>query len=388
MDDLRSYIPHVSKEYELKQLRRLPVPLQCKLALKWFKKIGSSNKNIDKNSFIQQLNEFIDFKIGRREVSSTIVNKFWPKGLTIQQLAQIDSSILLQHSSHYQWNSQTLLNSHNLTNYTPPLNKIFKMEFMYSLQSELSKTHLCHINSFLHHTLPIWLVRIQLYDKNLANLETNKLVSRTPFYVAFVQNSPTIIHSPGNDPFFDLIIQCLKRALSNRELIHMKPNETEPVRDLANIFITSGASRYSESMGRWSDFASKSKTDISPLSDLTNHNSIKGRDVTENKIDTEIKSMLKFKGTNGNKNDYASLVPTERVNFTLNNQNNNGDTITLKFRFKGEDIFGGLHKLCDQSLIDVDKVPGWLAGENGVHSGIIENGDFIKEDKPIYRGLP
>ena len=75
---------------------------------------------------------------------------------------------------------------------------------------------------------------------------------------------------------------------------------------------------------------------------------------------------------------YTSLVPVEKVGFTIKNEISNR-MITMKLKFSGSDIFGGLHELCDRNLIDVDKVPGWLAGENGTFSGTILNGEFHQE---------
>lgn len=75
---------------------------------------------------------------------------------------------------------------------------------------------------------------------------------------------------------------------------------------------------------------------------------------------------------------YSSLVPIEKVGFTLKNEINSR-IITIKLKFNGNDIFGGLHELCDKNLINIDKVPGWLAGENGSFSGTIMNGDFQRE---------
>ena len=77
---------------------------------------------------------------------------------------------------------------------------------------------------------------------------------------------------------------------------------------------------------------------------------------------------------------YASLVPVEKTEFTLKNQvPESTDQVVIKFRFRGNDIFGGLHELCDKQLIDIDKVPGWLAGENGVESGTIDEGMFTRD---------
>ena len=94
--------------------------------------------------------------------------------------------------------------------------------------------------------------------------------------------------------------------------------------------------------------------------------------------DNEAKSMLKFKGSTEYPNGCESQTAVSKVAFQLKDPN---DDITIGFKFHGSDVFGGIHQLCNQELIDVDKVPGWLSGENGASSGTIKNGDFIKKTR-------
>lgn len=269
-----------------------------------------------------------------------------------------------------------------------------------------------------------------LYSK-LDRIKGKTLISRRPYYVAFPLNSPTIFHSVDKDIYARLVLQSISRTISERETIIFKPIQKVPIKSIHNMITSVGPSRYAESMGPWECYAD-ANFEQSPLHDIEKHQGLVGKRVLMRDFDDSFltndenfygkeepdirrlrleKNMIKFKGSvkgvmdekydslkefnehvhnieNGEKkvnsektvyvSRYTSLVPVEKVGFTIKNEISNR-MITMKLKFSGSDIFGGLHELCDRNLIDVDKVPGWLAGENGTFSGTILNGEFHQE---------
>ncbi|EJS42249.1 chl4p [Saccharomyces arboricola H-6] len=269
-----------------------------------------------------------------------------------------------------------------------------------------------------------------LYSK-LDRVQEKTLISRRPYYVAFPLNSPIIFHSVDKDIYARLILQSISRTISERKTIIFKRIQKIPMKSIHNMITSMGPSRFAGSMGPWKCYAD-ANFEHSPLHDYEKHQGLTGKRVLMREFDDSFldneenfygkeepevrrlrleKNMVKFKGTaegiidekyntlkefnerihsirskenKENLNEavyisrYSSLVPVEKVGFTLKKEINDR-VITLKFNFRGNDIFGGLHELCDRNLINVDKVPGWLAGENGSFSGTILNGEFVQE---------
>ncbi|EDO18169.1 hypothetical protein Kpol_1031p77 [Vanderwaltozyma polyspora DSM 70294] len=445
------FIPNFDRKLLLKQLLKLPLSTLCDLTINWTSKFGnSSNKNIDSLQGI--LEHYKRKKVRRRVVASRILLEYWPLGLNLYQIAQIDCHLLIHKPNNYYWNSATAWKANN----EKALLIINPDKFIKNLKEDLSKFYLSNIYIFKHPELPLIICRIQLFDFNnmfltalpernpdgkndiqsieldVRTYQERELTSRRPFYVAFPENSSIVIHSSDSDSYAKLILQSVQKTLSERVPVLLKPNEDTPVRSLDAMNVINGISRYSQAFGPWKNYADAS-FDISPFSKPNEHISINGKRIIINDDDDKsanssnvikrIKlenNMLKFKGTkegvrkinieksisernktggllsdidvttNKNKypSPYTSLIPISKVEFTMiNTIEESQEDVAIKFKLKGNDIFGGLHQLCDQELIDVSKVPGWLAGENGISSGKIINGDFQKEFKRKRGGL-
>lgn len=446
LDD--GYVPKNERKNLLKKLLRLPLPVLCHLVIHWASKYGTAN-NVDLETITSNMQTLEKRKVKRRLLGTKILLEYWPDGLSLYQLAQLDCYTLVYKPNLYLWNSSTAWNAENERQV---LHTDFD-KFTMNLREDLQKFYLSNIHIFEHPDLPLMILRIQLFDRNnsfLLNFPTDKkngkvssnrtlpdkslrigtasdqqLVSRSPYYIAFALNSPNIIHSPDDDSYAQLILQSVQKTLSDREPIVLKVNQTNAVRSLEAMQILQGVSQFSSSLGPWSTYAQAS-FEISPLDTIEKHPCVKGKriliddDTSDDEDSREIKrlqlerNMIRFKGSrkgiearkayevrkindrihNPDKESsswgdqlnsitkYTSLVPVEKASFTtMKELPNSQKQISLKFKFRGKDIFGGLHELCDKRLIDISKVPGWLAGENGADSGTIINGDFVKEIK-------
>jgi len=47
---------------------------------------------------------------------------------------------------------------------------------------------------------------------------------------------------------------------------------------------------------------------------------------------------------------------------------------SVKLSFQGSHVFAGIRKLVESGIIDGEKLPGWMTGEEGVSNGIVRNG--------------
>lgn len=440
------YVPNSNTSTVFKQLMKLPITTLYDLTLSWFAKFGGSfDGNI--NLLTETLDLLIEKGIKRKVIVNRILYMYWPDGLNIFQLAEIDCHLMISKPDKFKWLPSRAFQG----NGKPYVVQLQPAKFIEDLQTDLGKIYPCHVYLFKHPSLPTLITRIQLFNSNnlflnssnmgninkeslyskLDRAQTKELVSRKPYYVAFPLNSPTIFHSADKDIYARLILQSISRTISERETIVFKLIQKIPMKSIDSMLISAGPSRFAESMGPWKCYAD-ADFEHSPLHDYEKHQGLTGKKVLIRDFDDSFlsngvefnekeepevrrlrleKNMVRFKGSTkgiidekyntlkefnervhnisrGKKesfsNDavyisrYTSLVPVEKVGFTLRKEFNSR-AITVKFKFRGNDIFGGLHELCDKNLINIEKIPGWLAGENGSYSGTIIDGGFVQE---------
>lgn len=453
-----TFIPKLREDVVYRKLAKLTLDQLCEVILKWFRKFGggSHGEDIKLGQVETTVRVFQTQKVNKKTVISRIMYVYWPDGLNVYQLAELDCVAMMQRSKEHKWKSKYMIN---------PLNEKtigFMMDpknFKQALNNEVSKLHLTHMFLCKHTTLPVIVVRIQSYETNnsflssvgkngiILNLQTlddkleksqnDDLISRKPFYIVFALNCPFIIHSSQEDSYTQYILDCVTRILSQRDPMILKDRNNTAITSLEKILILDGPSRFGNSMGLWSKYA-EGKLELTPLGDIEKHESYKGRkiivrkfdEITEDDENPELKrlrkekNMIRFKGSkDGIVNQkileikksltkihalddrvsrvtlskYTSLVPTRKVEFKIirdewKHPDLNDDidleiidqqaefpiSPSIKISMKGNDVFGGLHQLCDQNLINVDKIPGYLTGENGLNSGVIINGEFVK----------
>lgn len=436
MDSLDEFMPYGDKKSTFKKLIKLPLAVLGHLVLHWASKYGTeTGMHIEKLQYV--IETLQKRKVKRNVLASRVLLEYWPRGLHLYQLAQIDCYLVVHRPALFYWKSSTIYDASNERHIVR-----FTLEKLIGgLKQDLSKFYLCNVHSFEHPTLPLLVLRIQLFDRSnkfrpqSAEMPTGDYISsnsfierglttRSPFYVAFPSNSSSIIHSPDGDTYSNLILQSIQRVLSYTKPILLKLDETNAVRSLESMQILRGVSRFSHSLGPWSCYADTS-FEVSPLGQIEKHQAVTGKriltpdDLSEDeglpgaKKPRFEKSMLRFKGSkegvkakkayelkkfssrihNPDKDSqcsptavqasvsqYTSLVPVEKIDLTLKNKvSESQDHVMIKFKFRGNDVFGGLHELCDRQLLNIDNVPGWLTGENGVESGTIENGEFIRD---------
>ncbi|QLQ81891.1 hypothetical protein HG537_0G01450 [Torulaspora globosa] len=419
MDLTDRLIPYNDRKFVLRKLLKLPLAVLGYLVVHWASRYGVESRNgvarIEASIEILQKR-----KVKRRVLATRILLEYWPRGMYLYQLAQIDCYLLVYRPSQYYWMSSTAWNARN----EKQIMHLDFDRFVQRLKEDLQTLYLCNVHSFKHPEMPLLICRVQLFDhsnKFRADAIERQLVSRSPYYIAFPLNSPNIIHSPDEDSYAKLILQSVQKIYSEREPVMLRPNQIVPVRSLEALQILQGASRYSNALGPWACYAGVS-FEISPLGKIEKHESMRGRRVLSSSEDLpddslleakrlqHEKAMVRFKGSSEgvmkrkayemkrfsqrihnpdkesspseesevNVSKYSSLVPVEKVEFTLTKDiPPTSGRVSIKFKFRGNDIFGGLHELCDQGLIQVEKVPGWLAGENGADSGAVMNGEFI-----------
>lgn len=426
-----NYVITVENSSLYRKLLKLPLTAICDLALRWSSSHGCKHPHEDVKATTERWKKK---KVQRKIAASTVLLQYWPDGLNLLQLAQLDCYLLFHKPNSYVWMSQTAYNKNN-----EKVNlSIDPDSFISGIKNDLGKLYMSHLYFCKHPEFQMVVCRIQLFDYNneflsLTEVSSHEddrsypeitpdfgasirkeLVTRAPFYICFPLNSPVVIHTVGTDLYAKLILESVQKCIFGREKLTLVPNEDAPIKNLKTLNILHGTSRYAHSLGPWSAYA-ESDIELSPLTDLKAHELVCGRSILckTSEFTKEAlmeKTMIKFKGRSykghfhraseakrrfdkmiyrsantsekGNSSsfnsNYASLIPATNVEFILKDEITAQENVTIKFTFQGNDIFGGLHELCDRDLIDLEKVPGWLAGENGPDSGLIENGHFTK----------
>jgi len=55
----------------------------------------------------------------------------------------------------------------------------------------------------------------------------------------------------------------------------------------------------------------------------------------------------------------------------------------VRISFQGSHVFAGVRQLVEYGVIDGQKMPGWMTGEDGVSIGVVRRGRMMKKEKTI-----
>ncbi|AET38262.1 Chl4p Ecym_2542 [Eremothecium cymbalariae DBVPG len=342
--------------------------------------------------------DIIDMSL--KTLANLIFTDLWPGGLNIYQLAQLDVSAICSDKLSISWVVSATMDKDDKT---IVVNMDFK-EFNHKLKELLGKVHTFHIYSASHPCLPLIIYRIQLFETN-----GSQFVSHKPFFVVMPLRYKVIFHSAQRDIHSQFILQCVSIALNqSRNVIRLRPI-SRPTKELLTVLDRNFGTALANSLhGAWAAYLDVD-AEPTPLGSPEKHPIVVGKRRLISDDDEGIKSkkeraMLRFKGSKrGVKSKtkylnkrfyqriyrmcdqdvadaeietdiYLSLVPVKKVEYIIRITG----SVEFKLKLSGLDIFGGIHELCDKQHIEIDELPGWLTGENGNESGIIENGDFRK----------
>lgn len=245
-------------------------------------------------------------------------------------------------------------------------------------------------------------VRIQIFEaKSVSSLLTSSTVDRynaaPPIYLAFPDSSPHLIHSylPPDNVYLKTVFQALTTIFSQQgKQLSLKESAEIPVKSLAALSVLKGSNRSAQAQGAWGVYArGEADSQNNPLEPY----SLCTKRRQEQELEEDIrrsskrglsdKSLQKLTNLRFHGNiDYSTGDEVPNVQFSsaefllkseFKGKRNNGNfkpTITL--RLHGSDVFGGIKDLAMERIVDVAKMPGWMTGERGASSGVVENGRF------------
>ncbi|AOA63322.1 Outer kinetochore protein [Komagataella phaffii CBS 7435] len=399
-----SYIPPRLAEQNSRFLNRVALKSLLELVKIWSRWPATKPKH----NIGSEVDLFTESNITKKKLIDKILVEYWPNGLNLLQLSQIDTQLIVKKPSASSmgssgWTSSMakipLSGEELMITIEPQL-------FLDQLMTHLSKVYLCHSYVAKHPVLPLTIIRVQVFDfipmkKRIPSKD--ELVSHKPFFLAIPQNSPFVIHTAFQDSVTKTIMQSIELTLSSstRQVV-LAPTNDPPVKTLEALHIFKGNSRFSNSLGSWQPYAD-GDVDMPVLGEEKNHPIVKVNRIDNNAVSNrptrEQIAMLRFKGTvdplkserlfedtraikeveEDNTNPYSSIAPVQFVKLALKSaDDSNENPITIKFT--GTDVYAGLYELAVKGPVDAALIPEALTGEYGVESGTLENGKFTKEE--------
>lgn len=380
------------------KLKRIPYELLKELTKEW---LGRYKPEIQLANEFEKYNLLDDcnmvFSDLSQQLINSIINEWWKEGFNMDQIAELDILGIICEKSNVTWITSSIIDS-DMNEISISLNQ---KVFFDSLKNELGKFYPCNIAEKLHPHLPLRIFRIQIFEQYNSSISSHK-----PYFISIPLYHCRIFHSPQNDIHSMLILQCIKTSLLNDDL-RLRLENYPPLKSLTLLNNKYGTAIYNSCEGPWNVYENEI-IEPSPLSNPEFNKIVTGKklyygDLTQDK--KMEKSMIRFKGSKhgtlakkryldkrfhqrfyklednnvGITKDvsrYESLIPVRNVNFSIKR-----DEFLIKITLAGNDVFGGIHELCDKDVLELDRLPGWLTGEHGDNSGYIENGIFRKSNR-------
>ncbi|KAH8906941.1 CHL4-domain-containing protein [Coniochaeta sp. PMI_546] len=304
--------------------------------------------------------------------------------------------------------------------------------FLQQLQAQVLPDIKAHYNFDRHKSLPILILRVFIldspYNTDLAatskggdRLSANSESSRT-VYIAFPDASPHIFISKSqtigsaaageSKSLRSLIVEGIPKALSRPRERYTLKSTSLSTRNLTELTHRRGSGRTNAAGGGWSVFADPKKK-VSPLDtvlptpptsegddeagidatevELTRKRAVSPATEREERAAKRAKRVAQARfGDTAKVNDGKGV---ERVDiviedpFEILSQERDEDEIdqeeeaaggrwrpNVRLTFHGTHVFAGIRQLVEQGIIDGERMPGWMTGEEGVTIGAVRHG--------------
>lgn len=234
----------------------------------------------------------------------------------------------------------------------------------------------------------------------LSSFTIDKYNATSPIYLAFPESSPYIIHShlSATNPYLKGIFQTIIKLLFRPgRPVEIKHSESIPTKSICSLSVLKGAYRKANVQGPWKIYSNgEADSYNSPLEPESTQKSLKRKQ--EFDFEDELKTCkrplpepilkkltnLRFHGDIESSNSVDNQVQISYNSFMLkvpykDSQGSKKFVPSINIELQGTDIFGGVKELALKRAIDIEKMPSWLTGENGVDSGTITaDGQFQK----------
>lgn len=384
-----------------------------------------------------------DRKGGKREVIDRILEGDWRHGITLRQLAMVDIRYMDDHLSSLRWTALELAPiamDNKMTEYSDEdfaacIPRIHASTFLNNLQQQIAPLVKAHYHLARSSSLPLTFLRIFVTDspyQNPRQLPETLTDSSRMIYVAFPDSCPFIYTSisaappKANAPTTSsvatdsrslqrLVRESIPAALSRpQERYTLKPTSLT-AKNLHALLALRGPGRSNAANGAFSIFA-HSVVEGSPLDPRPSNTVSPGEyigklpDETQqeyNRAKTDEHSTTSMKRPNNSNSDSPaskrrklavhsrfgtsgslSSAPLDRLDIRLldNADQNEEDSTpeqsqpTISLTFSGSDVVGGIRKLSELGVVDPERMPSWMTGEEAVSVAVVRQGRRVVRD--------
>ncbi|KAJ5881728.1 uncharacterized protein N7529_000400 [Penicillium soppii] len=380
-----------------------------------------------------------DRKGGKREVLERILEGDWRNGITLRQLAMADLRYMDDRPASLRWTALELtrIDKHKSSKTQPPADwsgSVPRMQastFVQALQREISPLVKAHYHLARSATLPLTFLRIFVVDspyqspRQAAEVFTD---SSRVIYVAFPDSCPfvytSITASPGSKiapatssvatdtrTLQRLVRDAIPKALSRPQERFSLTATSLAARNLPTLLALRGPGRSTAANGAFSIFSDAalegSPLDPRPSNTVTPEEHIATSHLAEK--ENLILDSAKRKSS-GLENGPLSPVskqrrlaihsrfgtgsalapaPLDRLDIRLLDKPGSGDdedddpnsTLpAVSLTFAGSDVVSGIRKLAELGIVDPERMPSWMTGEEGVSVATVRRGRSVRRD--------
>ena len=348
---------------------------------------------------------FQERKGAKREVIDRMLLCDWKEGIALRQLAMVDMRDLDDHPSRLRWTALQLTRIGQQDQDEASLPRMSASTFLTNLQHQISPLVKAHYHLSRSSSLMTFL-RIFMtdspyqYPRESPQLFTD---SSKIVYVAFPDSSPFIYTSfasskkatvGGTRDLRHIITEAIPKALSRpHERYSLEPTALS-AKDLSALLALRGSGRSNNANGAFSIFADAvvepGPLDPRPSHTVSSEELHKGREgeITE-KVDMTPPPPAKKRkqtihsrfGTVGT----LSSVPLDRLHVKMLDPPSTTTSIgsgfpMLSLTFAGSDVISGIRKLAELGIVDPERMPSWMTGEEGVSVASVRRGRRVLQD--------
>lgn len=375
-----------------------------------------------------------DRKGGKREVIDRVLEGDWRHGITLRQIAMVDTRYIDDHPSSLRWTALELTRAgvgdnkkmQQPEDFAACIPRIHTSTFLNNLQMQISPLVKAHYYLARSNSLPLTFLRIcvadSLYQHPRQSAETLVDSSRVMF-VAFPDSCPFIYTSlspatpksgtsatsaTATDPrnLHRLIRESIPMALSQPQERYTLKATALTAKSLEALLALRGPGRSNAANGAFSIFADavvegspldprppktvapEEYMEKGPSNGIENENGAKSDEHSYSPVSKKRKLAVHSRfGTSGS----LSSAPLDRFDARLldkpvpgenNNDDNTGDVTqpTVSLTFTGNDVFKGIRKLTELGIVDPARMPSWMTGEEATSVVAVHNGKRITKD--------
>lgn len=379
-----------------------------------------------------------DRKGGKREVIDRILEGDWRHGITLRQLAMVDIRYMDDHPSSLRWTALELsrINKDNKStaqsaqDFASCIPRLHASTFLTNLQHQVSPLVKAHYHLARSTSLPLTFLRIFVTNspyQNPRQLSETLTDSSRVIYVAFPDSCPFIYTSISAAPskpstltttglatdsrsLQRLVREAIPKALSRQQERYTLQPTSLTAKSLRALLALRGPGRSNAANGAFSIFAD-AVVDGSPLdprpantvspeehmgkrprpptgdSEKENENENRG---TEPLSPASKKRKLAVHSRFGTSASLSS-APLDRLDVKVldkvdRDDDNDGDDntttaqSTISLTFAGSDVFAGIRKLADLGVVDPERMPSWMTGEEAVSVAVVQRQRRVTRD--------